>query len=55
LSRPSFKLRYGMPVIRVPGLERVPLLRELFVTGAHYLLVPDTVGATPSPPTGRSA
>ncbi len=37
-SRPSFKLRYGIPVIRSRWLSRVPVLREFFTTGAFYLL-----------------
>ncbi len=38
LSRPSYKLRYGWPVIPAHFLGRVPLLRELFITGAAILL-----------------
>jgi len=37
-SRPSFKIRYGIPVIRSKWLGRVPVLREIFTTGAFYLL-----------------
>jgi len=37
LLRPSFRLRYGLPVVRF-RLPRVPVLSELLVTGAYYLL-----------------
>lgn len=38
LSRPTFALRYGFPVLGAPLIGRVPILRELFVTAAYYLL-----------------
>jgi SAM-dependent methyltransferase len=38
LTRPTFKLRYGVPVIGAGILGRIPLLRELFVTAGYYLL-----------------
>lgn len=38
LSRPTFALRYGIPVLAAPGVGRIPLLRELVVTAAYYLL-----------------
>jgi SAM-dependent methyltransferase len=40
LSRPSFSLRYGLPVIEAGGLGRVPFAAEALVTAAHYLLAP---------------
>ncbi len=38
LSRPTFAVRYGLPVINASILGRIPLLRELVVTAAYYLL-----------------
>jgi SAM-dependent methyltransferase len=38
LSRPTFTLRYGAPVIGASFLGSIPLLRELTVTAAYYLL-----------------
>ena len=38
LSRPSFKLRYGIPVVGAAVWGEIPLLNELVVTGADYLL-----------------
>lgn len=38
LLRPSFKLRYGTPVVRASVLGAIPGLRELLVTGAYSLL-----------------
>jgi SAM-dependent methyltransferase len=38
LSRPTFVLRYGAPVIGASFLGAIPLLRELTVTAAYYLL-----------------
>ncbi len=38
LSRPSFKLRYGWPVIGAQTLGRIPVLREFFITGAIIML-----------------
>ena len=38
LTRPAFRYRYGLPVIRAGVLSHIPGLRELLVTGAWYLL-----------------
>jgi SAM-dependent methyltransferase len=38
LSRPSFALRYGLPVVRAGFLGKVPGLRELVVTAGYFLL-----------------
>lgn len=38
LSRPTFTLRYGLPVIEASLLGRIPGVRELAVTAAYYLL-----------------
>lgn len=38
LSRPTFALRYGLPVVPAGFLGKIPLLRELCVTAAYYLL-----------------
>jgi SAM-dependent methyltransferase len=38
LTRPSFALRYGVPVVGASLLGRVALLREVAVTAAYYLL-----------------
>jgi SAM-dependent methyltransferase len=38
LSRPTFALRYGLPVIPAPLIGNIPLLREMMVTAAYYLL-----------------
>jgi SAM-dependent methyltransferase len=38
LSRPSFALRYGIPVIDAGPLGGIPILREAVVTAAYYLL-----------------
>jgi hypothetical protein len=40
LSRPSFSLRYGLPVIEAGILGRVSFVAEATVTAAHYLLAP---------------
>jgi len=40
LLRPSFKLRYGWPVMEARFIGKIPGLRELLVTGAFYLLKP---------------
>ncbi len=42
LSRPSFALRYGLPVIGASVLGRIPIVNEVAVTAAYYLLVRDT-------------
>lgn len=37
--RPEFKFRYGVPIIRaISFLEQIPIVRELSITGAFYLL-----------------
>jgi protein-L-isoaspartate O-methyltransferase len=38
LFRPTFNLRYGLPVVGASVLGRVPLLNELIVTAGYYLL-----------------
>lgn len=38
LLRPAFKVRYGLPTVPAAWLGRVPLLREVVVMGAYYLL-----------------
>ena len=38
LSRPSFTLRYGLPVVGAGIIGRIPLLRELFVTAGYFLV-----------------
>jgi SAM-dependent methyltransferase len=38
LTRPSYALRYGVPVAGASVLGRIPLLREVAVTAAFYLL-----------------
>lgn len=44
LLRPSFRLRYGLPVVRFRPAW-LPLLREMLVAGAYYLLgVEDEAG-----------
>jgi SAM-dependent methyltransferase len=40
LSRPSFALRYGLPVVGASFLGSLPGLREVLVTAAYYLLTP---------------
>ena len=38
LSRPSFALRYGLPVVGASILGAIPWVREVTVTAAYYLL-----------------
>jgi SAM-dependent methyltransferase len=38
LLRPTFRLRYGTPVIGAGPLGRIPVLREILVTGSWELL-----------------
>jgi hypothetical protein len=38
LTRPTHKLRYGIPVLGASVLGRIPLLNELLVTACYYLL-----------------
>lgn len=45
LSRPSFALRYGIPTIPASFIGAVPLLNELLVTAAYFLLEPKSVSA----------
>ncbi len=40
LSRPSFALRYGLPVIGASFVGKIPWLNEIVVTAAYYLLAP---------------
>jgi SAM-dependent methyltransferase len=40
LSRPTFALRYGLPVIPASVIGAIPIVRELVVTAAYYLLEP---------------
>lgn len=39
LSRPSFALRYGLPVVGASVFGKIPVVNELAVTAAYYLLV----------------
>jgi SAM-dependent methyltransferase len=38
LTRPTHKLRYGVPVIGAGFLRRIPLVRELLITACYCLL-----------------
>lgn len=38
LLRPIFRYRYGLPILSAQALSSVPILRELLITGAWYLL-----------------
>ena len=38
LLRPTFQLRYGTPVVGAGLLGRIPILREILVTGSWELL-----------------
>ena len=38
ISRPSFKLRYGWPVIRGNWVGKIPVLREFMITGAFFIM-----------------
>lgn len=38
LLRPSFRLRYGTPVLRAGWLGKIPVLREVVVTASYQLL-----------------
>jgi SAM-dependent methyltransferase len=40
LSRPTFALRYGLPVVQASVIGAIPVLREVLVTAAYYLLEP---------------
>lgn len=40
LTRPSFALRYGIKTMRASIIGEVPVLNELLVTAAYYLLEP---------------
>lgn len=44
LLRPSFRLRYGTPVVGAGVLAHLPLLREILVMGANVLLRPPLAG-----------
>lgn len=39
LTRPVFKVRYGIPAIKLGILSRIPLVKEFITTGCTYLLV----------------
>jgi SAM-dependent methyltransferase len=45
LSRPSFALRYGAPVVEALLVGRIPILNEVLVTAAYYLIEPAAGGA----------
>jgi SAM-dependent methyltransferase len=45
LTRPTHKLRYGVPVMRAYLLGRIPLLNELLVTACYCLLEKKKPGA----------
>jgi 2-polyprenyl-3-methyl-5-hydroxy-6-metoxy-1,4-benzoquinol methylase len=45
LSRPSFKLRYGIPVVGASFLGDIPFLNEVLVTGGDFLLARSTGAA----------
>lgn len=47
LLRPSFKLRYGTPVLAAFLLGAIPGLNEFVVTGANFLLERDAARADP--------
>lgn len=38
LTRPEFRYRFGIPVLRARIVGAVPFMRDFFVTGAFYLL-----------------
>lgn len=38
LSRPTFTLRYGLPVVGAGIIGHIPVLRELFVTAGYFLV-----------------
>ena len=40
LVRPEHSLRYGVPTVGAGPLGAIPVLRELIVSGAYYLLAP---------------
>ena len=47
LSRPTFALRYGLPVVGAGPLGWIPLVREALVTAAYYLLEQDNEKTRP--------
>jgi len=42
ISRPSYKLRFGWPVIGANWLGRIPFVREFLISGAFFLLEKNT-------------
>ena len=38
LSRPSHRIRYGLPILLSKFISKIPLLRELLITGVFYTL-----------------
>ncbi|TVQ10572.1 MAG: methyltransferase domain-containing protein [Leptolyngbya sp. DLM2.Bin27] len=38
LLRPAFKVRYGLPILQAPIIGDLPVVREVVVMGAYYLL-----------------
>jgi SAM-dependent methyltransferase len=36
--RPSFEIRYGIKCVHLPGITKMPLLRETLLTGVYYLM-----------------
>ena len=36
--RPEYHFRYGVPAIRLPFLDKIPVVREVATSGAYYLL-----------------
>ena len=41
ISRPGYQMRFGWPVIKAKLLCRIPILRELIISGAFFLLESD--------------
>ena len=38
ISRPSYHIRFGWPIIRGDFLRRIPLVREVLISGAFFLI-----------------
>lgn len=38
ISRPSYHIRFGWPIIRGDFLRRVPVLREVLISGAFFMI-----------------
>ena len=45
ITRPSYRLRFGWPVIISNRLARIPIMREFVISGAFFLLEKDTVAS----------